>query len=168
MIFTWRNILIAGLILLVVAISYLFGNCQTTIKRVGDSYVQDFAKVVSPEDMAEMNKIISLGTDKFQMAVVTIPTLSGIPISDYAVRIGKEWGVGAKGVNNGVVLLLATKDRKVFIATGYGAEEILTDARCKQIIEKVMVPYLKKNEFSKGLLAGTVEITKAMKDKGKK
>ena len=96
-----------------------------------------------------------------QIAVIIIPSTNGEDPGDYATRIGREWKVGNKEFNNGVVLLIAKDDRKVFIAPGYGLESALPDLTCKQIIETEIVPNFRQNDFYRGIDEGTDAIIKA-------
>ncbi len=118
-----------------------------------DFFVNDFANVLDEEDEKELMKI---GENLFvktgaQVVVVTVDTLDGADVSDYALELGRKWGVGDKEKNNGVVLLLAVSERKVTIQVGYGLEGRLPDGKTGRILDKYAVPYLKNNSFSTGL-----------------
>ena len=119
-------------------------------------FVNDFANVISEEDEEEMMKI---GADLYtqtsaQIVVVTVETLDGYDEKEYALELGREWGVGSKETNNGVVLLLSVSERRVTIQSGYGLEGCVTDAKSGQILDEYVVPYLKENDFSTGLTEG--------------
>ena len=86
-----------------------------------------------------------------QVVVVTVDTLDGAAVSDYALELGRKWGVGDKEKNNGVVLLLSVSERKVTIQVGYGLEGRLTDGKTGRILDNYAIPYLKNDEFSMGL-----------------
>ena len=86
-----------------------------------------------------------------QIAVVLINTLDGYPIEEYAFRMGESWGIGQKGKNNGVLVLAAMTDRKIFIATGYGMEAVMPDALVKRIIEQDIKPAFRKGDIYGGL-----------------
>lgn len=118
-----------------------------------DFFVNDFANVLDEKDEKELMKI---GENLFvktgaQVVVVTVDTLDGADVSDYALELGRKWGVGDKEKNNGVVLLLAVSERKVTIQVGYGLEGRLPDGKTGRILDKYAVPYLKNNSFSTGL-----------------
>ncbi len=98
-----------------------------------------------------------------QIAVVIINDLEGTDISDYALKIGRSWGVGGKDYNNGVVLLVSIGDRKINISTGYGLEGALPDITCKHIIDEEIKPNFKDKDYFRGLDAGTNAIIKAVK-----
>lgn len=95
-----------------------------------------------------------------QVAIVIVKSVQPYDISEYAIKLGREWGIGQKGKNNGVVFLWAPGDRKIFIATGYGAEGGLTDAYSKRIIEQVVKPNFKQLRYYQGLDEATSSIFK--------
>src|ERR1044071_8728175 len=75
-----------------------------------------------------------------QIVVVTLSSLQGTSIEDYGYQLGRHWGIGQKGVNNGALLIVAPNERKVRIEVGYGLEGALTDAVTKLIIENSILP----------------------------
>jgi uncharacterized protein len=96
-----------------------------------------------------------------QIAVVIIPTTGDYDISEFSFALGRKWGIGNKKNNNGVLLLIAKNDRKVFIAPGYGLEGAIPDITAKQIIETEVVPNFKSNDFYRGIEYGTDAIMDA-------
>jgi uncharacterized protein len=123
-------------------------------------YVSDFAGVISPQDEARMTTIISELQEKTtaQMAVVTMPDIGGQSEEIYANRLFAAWGIGVKGKDNGILLLVAIKERRFRIETGYGLEGILPDGLLGQIADQSIIPYLRENRYGEGLLSGTVAI----------
>jgi len=97
-----------------------------------------------------------------QVVVVTVKSLQGYDIQEYGVDLGRAWGIGQKGKNNGVLIVVAPNERKVGIDTGYGMEGELTDAQSKLIIENTILPYFKKGDYDSGVLAGTVQVLQAL------
>ena len=97
-----------------------------------------------------------------QVVVVTLPNLGGYDIASYGYQLGRHWGIGQKGKDNGVLLIVAQKERKVRIEVGYGLEGTLTDAISSNIINTVIVPRFKKGDFNGGIVAGTVAIIRAL------
>lgn len=89
-----------------------------------------------------------------QFVVATIADLQGYPIEDYGYKLGRTWGVGNKDRNDGVVLIVAPKDRKVRIEVGYGLEPVLTDAYSSVIINTAIVPRFKAGDYLGGINAG--------------
>jgi uncharacterized protein len=79
-----------------------------------------------------------------QLVVLTIPTLSGEPLETYSLRVANTWGLGYKGFDNGILVLLALQERKVRIELGKGMERYISDAQAGSIIEESMVPAFRK------------------------
>jgi uncharacterized protein len=90
-----------------------------------------------------------------QVVVVTLKTLQGYEIADYSYQLGRHWGIGQAGQDNGVLLVVAPKERKVRIEVGYGLEGTLTDALSKQIIDYEIIPRFKQKDYAGGIEAGT-------------
>lgn len=124
--------------------------------------VNDFARQLNPTEIAQLeSKLVAYNdSTSSQIVVVIVPTTGEYPVGDYAFKIGREWGVGQKGKDNGIVLLWAANDRKVFISTGYGMEGAITDGIAKRIISTVIIPDFKNGMFYRGLDRGVDEIFK--------
>ena len=90
----------------------------------------------------------------------TIPRLDGEPIEDFAVRVGKQWGVGRKGEDRGVVVALAIQERRVFIATGYGVEGFLPDGKVGGILDSEVLPSLRRDAWSEGMVRASAALTR--------
>src|SRR5580704_8621244 len=97
-----------------------------------------------------------------QLVVVTVRSLQGLTIEDYGVRLGRQWGIGQKDKNNGALLIVAPKDRKVRIEVGYGLEGVLTDAQTKLIIENTIIPRFRANDMAGGIARGVDEIVRLL------
>ncbi len=95
------------------------------------------------------------------IVVVTVPRLEGEPIADFAVRVGQDWGVGRRDEDRGIVLALATEDRKIFIATGYGVEGYLPDGRVGRILDQYAIPSLRQSDWSTGMLQTSAALVQA-------
>ena len=93
-----------------------------------------------------------------QVVVVTLTSLQGYSIEDFGYQLGRHWRIGQKGLNNGVLLIVAPHERKVRIEVGYGLEGELTDAQCSQIIQQVILPEFRRGDFDAGVLKGTSAI----------
>ena len=98
-----------------------------------------------------------------QIAVIVIQSLEGTEISDYALKLGRSWGIGGADYNNGVVFLISISDKKINISTGYGVEGALPDITAKHIIDDVVKPNFKGNDYYRGIDEGTDAIIKAVK-----
>lgn len=123
-------------------------------------YLSDFAGIV---DAASADSITALARELetktgAEIAVVTLHDLGGDTIDPVATALFAQWGIGKKGKDEGVLVLLALEERKVKIETGYGVEGILPDGKCGAIIRRVMGPDLSADRFGVGLLAGARSI----------
>jgi len=90
-----------------------------------------------------------------QLVVVTLPTLNGYPIEYYGYQLGRHWGIGQKGKNNGVLLIVDAGERQVRIEVGYGLEGTLTDAQSFLIIHNVITPRFRRGDYAGGITAAT-------------
>lgn len=99
-----------------------------------------------------------------QLVVVTLNSLDGYDIADYGYRLGRHWGIGQKGKDNGILLIVAPNERKVRIEVGYGLEGTVTDYRSKLIIDERILPRFKKGDFPGGIDAGTKAIIDLLKN----
>lgn len=122
--------------------------------------VNDLAGVLGADELNTLeNKLVIYNdTTSTQLAIVLIHSLDGYPIDDYAIKLGEKWGVGQKNKDNGVMILAAIDDRKIFIATGYGLEGALPDALVKRIVENDIKPYFKAGDYYGGLDKGVDQI----------
>ena len=89
-----------------------------------------------------------------QLVVVTLPTLNGYPIEDYGYQLGRHWGIGQKGRNNGVLLIVDAGERQMRIEVGYGLEGTLTDAQSFLITHNVIGPRFRRGDYAGGIVAG--------------
>lgn len=97
-----------------------------------------------------------------QIVVVTVNSLEGYDDADYALKLGRAWGIGTEEKNNGVILLVAPNERKVRIEVGYGLEGALPDGLAGQIIRRDILPSFKESEFSTGIQSGVKAILQAV------
>jgi uncharacterized protein len=105
---------------------------------------------------AELAELEGRSTD--QVVVVTVPSLQGYAIEDYGYQLGRAWGIGQKGKDNGVILLVAPSERKVRIEVGRGLEPTLTDIMSKLIVENAILPAFRRGDFAGGISAGVRDI----------
>ena len=124
--------------------------------------VNDLANVLSSQEEQRMEMELEQFSRETsnQVAIVTVPSLNGYDVSDFAFRIGQDWGIGQKDKDNGVVVLFKPKTGnergQVFIAVGYGLEGVIPDAIAnRDIVESEMVPRFKNGDVAGGLYAGT-------------
>ncbi len=97
-----------------------------------------------------------------QVVVVTVSNLQGLPIEDFGYQLGRHWGIGQKGKDNGVLLLVARDERKVRIEVGYGLEGTLTDAQSSLIIQQQLLPAFKRGAYAEGISAGVSAILQVL------
>jgi uncharacterized protein len=126
--------------------------------------VVDDAHILSPATQSELSSMLAEQERKTgqQVVVVTLPTLQGYTIAQYGYRLGRAWGIGQKGKDNGVLLIVAPKEHKVRIEVGYGLEGRLTDVQSELIIHNVMVPKFRTGDYDGGVLAGTRILLKVL------
>lgn len=122
--------------------------------------VNDFASLLNSQEVQQLEQKLVAFNDSTstQITIVTVASLDGYDIAEYSFQLGKKWGIGQKGINNGVLIVVAKQERKTFIATGYGVEEYLPDAICNQIVDNVINPNFKSGAFYTGLDAGTSQL----------
>ena len=97
-----------------------------------------------------------------QLAVLIVKTAEPETIDQYGIRVGDAWKIGKKGKDTGAILIIAMKEKKLRIETGYGWEGALPDVEAKRIIREVMTPFLKQNQFAQGISAGIDKIQLAV------
>lgn len=127
--------------------------------------VNDFTNTLTPNETEALEqKLLGFNdTTSTQIAVVIINTVDGYPVESYAFELGEKWGIGNKGKNNGALMLVVLKDRKIYIATGYGLEGALTDALSRRIIENDIKPFFKEGRYYEGINAGVSKIIDVVK-----
>lgn len=116
-------------------------------------FVNDFASILSPEAKVQMEAKLKdyANKESNEISVVTIQTLDGDTIENYAVQLFEEWKLGKAKLDNGVLLLVAPNDRQVKIEVGYGLEGALTDLESKMIIDNVITPAFKAGDYEGGI-----------------
>ncbi len=123
--------------------------------------VVDDAHILSPGTIQSLDQTLA-GYEQAttnQLVVVTVPSLQDVPIETYGYQLGRAWGIGQKGKNNGVLLIVAPKERKVRIEVGYGLEATFTDAICSQIIDGIILPDFRTGNMEQGIIDGVSAIT---------
>ena len=130
-----------------------------------NTLVTDFTNTLSAEDKQKLeDKLVAFDdTSSTQIAIVMIKSVGDYDINEYGVGLGRNWGIGQKGKNNGILILVAVDDHKMTIQTGYGVEGALPDVVAEQIRTGDMNPHFKQGDFYGGLDAGTDDIIKYTK-----
>lgn len=130
--------------------------------------VTDFANEFSKQEEAQLERrlVDFFASTSTQISVVTVESLDGNDISDYAFRLGEEWGIGDAQFDNGILVLFKPKTAEsrgqVFIAVGYGLEGVVPDITANQIVDNEMIPHFKAGDIYGGIVSGTnvlIELT---------
>ena len=127
--------------------------------------VNDYAGVMrSDQAQALESQLAQFEQDTgHQVVVLTIPTLDGEDIEGFSIRVAENWKIGKKGFDNGVILLVAIKDRKLRLEVGYGLEGVLPDAIAKRITSEYIVPHFRAQDYAGGIIAGIDAVLKVIK-----
>lgn len=153
------------LFVLLLLFAPLAAQAQPNFPKRDREPVVDAANLLNDAQKAEITRLaedINTATTR-QFVVATIPDLQGYPIEDYGYQLGRAWGIGQKDANNGIILIVAPKERKVRIEVGYGLEPIMTDAMSSSIIQETILPRFKAGDMSGGIVAGAQAIGEQMK-----
>jgi uncharacterized protein len=118
--------------------------------------VVDDAGILTPDTKADLTQKLAALEQKNsrQLVVVTLSSLQGYEISDYGYQLGRSWGIGQKGINNGILFIVAPKEHKTRIEVGYGLEPIVTDAFSSVVIQTQVLPKFRQGDFNGGVQAG--------------
>ncbi|WP_106476043.1 TPM domain-containing protein [Phytohalomonas tamaricis] len=122
--------------------------------------VVDQAELLDGQTEAQLTQMLAAHEQATseQVVVVTVPDLQGYAIEDYGYQLGRQWGIGQQGEDNGALLIVARDDRKVRIEVGYGLEGRLTDAQSSIIINQIILPAFRQGDFERGIAEGTQAI----------
>jgi Beta-propeller domains of methanol dehydrogenase type len=133
-------------------------NPQTAALALPDysGYINDYTGTLSSEWKLKADELVKkVETDtSCEIAVAVIKNLDGITIEEYALKLFEKWGIGKKDKDNGVLLLVAMSDRKLRIEVGYGLEAVITDLEAREIIDNVITPRFKLNDYNTGIYDG--------------
>ena len=122
--------------------------------------VVDNAEILKADTRAKLTQDLKALEDRttHQVAVLTVPTLAGESVEDFAVRVFEAWKLGQKGKDNGVLVVVVPQDRRMRIEVGYGLEGTLTDAQAARIIRERMTPAFKGGDYDGGVVEGVAAI----------
>lgn len=149
-----KRILQNGIALFLLAVFFqISATAATDLRPTSRFFVNDFADVLSAEDE---QRIFSAGERLYsqtgaQAVTVTIDSTDGVDIHEYAVQLARDWGIGDRENNSGVLLLLAVNDRQIDITVGYGLEGAITDATSGALLDTYALPALQNEQYSKGV-----------------
>lgn len=143
------------LILIFLFITFI-SSVKAIVSPTSNLYVNDYANILSNEtEEYIMNKSVALNNvDGTQIVVVTVPNLEGYSIEDYATKLFRNFGIGDKDKNNGLLLLLALEERQFRVEVGYGLEGILPDGKTGRFQDDYIITYLKDDKFDEGVKNG--------------
>jgi uncharacterized protein len=118
--------------------------------------INDYAGILSASTEKQLGTLLANleKTDSTQIVVLTLPSLEGENLEAFSIRVAETWKIGQKGLDNGAILLVALKQRKIRIEVGYGLEGRLTDLVAGRIIRNVIVPRFKTGNFNQGIADG--------------
>ncbi|MBK6265480.1 TPM domain-containing protein [Marivirga sp. S37H4] len=135
---------------------------QTTIpdRPSPPRLVNDYTNTLSTQEKNQLERKLVAYNDSTstQVAIIIIPTYGEYEPNQFGVQVFEKWGIGQSGKDNGILISVAIEDKKMFINTGYGVEDRITDAASKSIIENYMKPAFRNNDFYKGLNEATTII----------
>jgi uncharacterized protein len=126
-------------------------------------YVNDYAGMISPSARAKIEETLRAfeQSDSTQIVILTIPSLEGENIEDFGIKVGERWKIGQKVKDNGAILIVSKQERKIRIEVGYGLEGRLTDLTAGRIIDLVIKPKFKQDDFDGGFIAGVSSLIDA-------
>ncbi len=152
----WKFVLSAVLVAVLVLFPVMLTGCTEESKYPEPTkafYVNDFANILSE---ATESMILSSGAalaekTEAQVVVLTVESLEGDTIENYALSLGREWGIGNEEQDTGVLLLVALEEREVRIEVGYGLEGAITDGKAGRFLDTYAVPYFQNDDFNTGV-----------------
>ncbi len=125
--------------------------------------ITDLAGLLTPRQRSELSRLLAEFEAKTsnQIAVLIIRSLEGENLEDYSIRVAEKWRLGQADKDNGILLLIALKERKIRIEVGYGLEGVLPDGLAGSIIRNEIVPWFRKGKYYEGIRSGLLAIMKA-------
>jgi uncharacterized protein len=122
--------------------------------------VTDLTATLSAEQIAALeNKLAAFEAKKgSQIAVLIVPTTQPKDIAEFGIEVADLWQIGRKGVDDGVILIVAKDDRKLRLEVGYGLEGVIPDAVAKRVISETIIPYFKNGDYAGGIDAGVTQL----------
>lgn len=166
----FRNLGTLLLLLLLVSTNFVFAQYSIPEKPSFQTSVYDYAKILSASEKATLEEKLVRYSDSTttQIVVITIESLKGSDIGILTPEWGQKWGIGGtKKEDNGVIVLLAYKERKIWISAGYGVEDRLSAGIIGELTRTVIIPEFKAGSYFNGLDKGTTAIIEVLKGKYK-
>ena len=139
-----------------IAVAFLCWTGNLSAKEIpkkSDVLVNDYARVLTPEQAIALERKLVTYDDSTstQIAIVLESSLEGDDVFEYSLRIAESWGIGSKNKDNGILIYVAIEDRKIFIHTGMGVQDYLTDNLTKRIIDNFIKPAFREGDYYGGL-----------------
>ena len=163
-----KDIIYLAFLVCIISVNSVFAQ-DIPDRPVPPRLVNDFAGILTSEEAGMLEHKLDAFNDSTstQIAIVIVKSLDGYDKGDYAQRLGEKWGVGQKNKNNGVLILVKPKTSgssgEVFIAQGYGAEGVLPDLTCSDIVDNELIPAFKSGNYYTGLDDATNTIMALMR-----
>ncbi|MFC1604971.1 TPM domain-containing protein [Planctomycetota bacterium] len=153
--FVFRIILTLSLMSALAATGY--GQADLPMPR---NHVEDYANVINDSEERSLNGVLKELEQKTgaQYIVLTVLSTGGLPIEQFSIELAEKWKLGRKGKDNGMLFVLSKNDRKWKFEVGYGLEGFITDLYCGRIGRDVLVPYLRKGDYSRGIYEANLQI----------
>ena len=146
------------LCLILIALLYIPAISMNLPEPTG--YVVDTIGLLRMETIESITTICEKLDKTAQVAVCVVDSTQPDTIEQFSIKLAEKWKVGYKGIDNGIIIVLAKIDRKVRIEVGRGVEAIITDAKAKTITETIMKPLFKAGDWDGGILAGLKAVEK--------
>ncbi|MCJ7663316.1 MAG: TPM domain-containing protein [Desulfobacterales bacterium] len=149
------------IVLLVSSICVVAAACAwAAIPATPQGWVSDFSGIIADTTKTQIDALCAdvKKSTGAEIAVVTVPSLDGMSVEEYAVKLFEKWGIGEKDKDNGVLFLIAPNERKTRIEVGYGLETVITDGRAGEIIRETIIPFFKAGDYNQGILQGSMQI----------
>jgi len=146
----------------IISITVLWAQSDFPTSPSPPKLVNDFTQTLTSSEISQLERKLVAYNDSTssQVTIVMIRSIGQYDISDYAFKLGDLWGIGTKDKENGILILAAMQDRKVFIATGYGMEDTIPDILAKRIVDQLIIPNFKMEQYYAGLDKATDMIFK--------
>jgi len=152
-----KKYMIIAIAILVVLPLWSAAQDELPVPAEPQSWVNDYAGIFTQDEAARLDQKLGMFEqhNSTQIFIVAISDNGGYPAAMLAPMIGEQWGVGQQGQDNGIVMLFDMQDRQMFIATGYGNEEFVTDLEAGLIVRNELTPAFKQGEYYAGVDAAT-------------
>ena len=131
-----------------------------------NKYVNDFVGIFSSGEIGQLRGLLQSVDESTsaEVAIVTLETIDGNAIDEYAIELGKEWKVGKADKNNGIVILYVSDINRIFVATGYGVEGILPDSKIGRLLDENYVPLRDSLEVNSGIVQFTIALSDVLEE----